>query len=420
MNLRFLLFSPRAPGALAFLLFAAMLQTGVRAEDAAPKPPPSNRYLFVVDTSRSMSGRAEAVQKAVAELLVSGMNGQLRPGDTFGVWTFNEELYAGQFPLQRWSAETARKSTAATLIFLQGQKFEKQARLEKVLPALQRVIKESEFLTVILITDGSGKIEGTPFDESINAFFREWRREQAKAQMPVLVALRANRGALTHHTVAAAPWPLELPPLPAELLAAHAPKPKPPAPPAPPPPAIGEPLILSGKKAEPVADTPAETTAEPVERPASIPTSPDPSPVQPVIAPEPLRLAPEAPTGAEPAPAQGEPIVAPTVAIPGASVETPAALTDSPRAGDTPKPAAPAVPEEPSAPASDSESTPLLAPVQPAVTSPSESLFSRKSVWIGLSAVVVVVLALMLVLYRRSHSSAHASLITRSLDRDKQ
>ena len=30
------------------------------------------------------------------------MKGQVEAGDTIGLWTFNEELYTGRFPLQTW------------------------------------------------------------------------------------------------------------------------------------------------------------------------------------------------------------------------------------------------------------------------------------------------------------------------------
>ena len=47
-----------------------------------------------------MQPRAGAVLKAVQDLLASGLSGQLRRGDSLGVWTFNEELSAGRFPLR--------------------------------------------------------------------------------------------------------------------------------------------------------------------------------------------------------------------------------------------------------------------------------------------------------------------------------
>ncbi len=176
----------------------------------------ANRYLLVVETSRAMQRRADGVMKAVQDLLVSGMKGQFRPGDTLGIWTFNEEVYTGRFPLQRWSAETQKPLARNALLFLQGQKYEKRARLDKVLPALDRLITKSAFITVILVSSGEEKIQGTPFDERINDSYKQWRDEQRKAGMPLVTVLRAKKGRITDYSVNAAPFPVEMPPLPPE------------------------------------------------------------------------------------------------------------------------------------------------------------------------------------------------------------
>ncbi len=89
-----------------FLLVAIMAPSAAGAQaNAAKAPLSSNRWLLVVDTSRAMHRRSGAVLKAVEELLMSDLNGQLRRGDTLGLWTFNKDLYAGRFPLQTWSPE---------------------------------------------------------------------------------------------------------------------------------------------------------------------------------------------------------------------------------------------------------------------------------------------------------------------------
>src|SRR5438094_8071016 len=123
--------------------------------------PPGNRYLFVVETSRSMQSRSEGTLRAVQQLLNSGMGGQLRRGDTLGVWTYNDTLFAGKFRLQLWSPETHASTVANVVGFLQQQTYEKNGRLEKVLPALDRVIKDSPFLTIILVSGGEQEIHGT-------------------------------------------------------------------------------------------------------------------------------------------------------------------------------------------------------------------------------------------------------------------
>src|SRR5437773_779757 len=132
------------------LLLIVSFPFRVEAQTNGPAAPlSSNRFLLILDTSRDMQGRADGTLQAMQELLASGMGGQLRRGDTIGVWTFNEEHKAGQFPLQRWSPETHRSVGMRILNFLRDQKYEKRANIDKVLPEMERVIKDSEFITVI-------------------------------------------------------------------------------------------------------------------------------------------------------------------------------------------------------------------------------------------------------------------------------
>src|SRR5215469_871761 len=52
------------------------------AQTNAPRPKfPSNRFLFVIDTSKGMDHRAQGCLKALEELLLSEVSGQMRPGD---------------------------------------------------------------------------------------------------------------------------------------------------------------------------------------------------------------------------------------------------------------------------------------------------------------------------------------------------
>src|SRR5436190_8781988 len=230
-------------GAWSFMAFAALCLSAQQQTPTTASP--SSRYLFVVNTSRAMQLRAAGVQKAITDLIGSGMGGQLRRGDTIGIWTYNEDLYTGRFPLQKWSPETKEEITLNVANFIKNQRYEKKANLEKVLPTLQKIVQASGFIAVVLVSDGDEKIHSTPFDAPINKYYSLWRDQQRKAQMPLLTVLRAQSGEITHYAMNTAPWPVEMPPLAPELkalieaekIAAQAP-PKSPVPP----------LIISGKK----------------------------------------------------------------------------------------------------------------------------------------------------------------------------
>src|SRR5262249_37713808 len=157
---------------------------------------PANRYLLIVETSKTMQNRSEAVLKSLQEILATGMGGQLRSGDTLGIWTFNDELYAGKFPMQVLSPETQRTGILRALRFVSEQKYEKRARPDKVLQAMQQLIKGSDFISIILVTSGEQPMHGTPFDDPINASYKTWRDEQQKAHLPLITVLRAKKGVL--------------------------------------------------------------------------------------------------------------------------------------------------------------------------------------------------------------------------------
>jgi hypothetical protein len=197
-----------------------MLLVSARAAAATPGetiPPPKTapgRYLFVFELSKSMSRRAEGLAGSINDFLLSGIKGELREGDSIGVWTFNTTLSAGKFPLQTWPRQDQNLVAGKVITFLKDQKFGNFGRLDRLMPELSSLIKESQSLTVILITSGESDIQGTPFDKQINQAFTLWRAEQEKARMPFVTVLRIHEGKFAGFTVNPAQWPIELPPAP--------------------------------------------------------------------------------------------------------------------------------------------------------------------------------------------------------------
>lgn len=181
------------------------------AQGNATNAASANRCLLIVDTSRAMQRRTEAALKVVQDLVMSGLDGQLRRGDTLGLWTFNEALYAGRIPLQTWSPESRREIASRTITFLKAQPFEKRADFAKVAPALAGVVETSARITVILISAGDERVVGTPFDTPINEFYRRWHDQQRKARLPFVTVLSAQRGQLADYALNLPPLPLQLP-----------------------------------------------------------------------------------------------------------------------------------------------------------------------------------------------------------------
>src|SRR4029077_18657449 len=144
-------------------------------------------------------------------MLASRMAGQLQTGDSFAIWTFDETLHTGQFPLHDWSRDSAPDVMLASISFLDRQKYTGIGKMDTVLTALDGVIKSSQRITVILVSDGAQQILGTPFDEPINGEFGRWQVEQQRQKMPMVTVLCAKAGVYTGFSVAPLPWPIKFP-----------------------------------------------------------------------------------------------------------------------------------------------------------------------------------------------------------------
>ena len=466
----------RALAGSARILFRALLGVVLWLQSSQAQTntssPPANRYLFILDTSKAMQRRSEGTLKAFENLLGSGMGGQVHRGDTIGVWTYNEELHAGQFSLQRWSPEAHRIIFRRVLGFVEEQSYKKQAAFNQVWPVLNQVVKDSPFLTVILISSGNQPIQGTPFDDKINQIYASWQEQQQQARMPFVTLLRAKGGTLTDFSVTPVPWAIELPPLPKELQLAAAPPKKAASPPPKPRPPMAAPLIISGRKtaaadAAKLTASVSTNAAEPSSVPASLTngavgaqtllasaTTPSPasasngvaeSPAGSLVsnsaltaAPEPTQKAvlgnPEPPNqltpggNSAPSAAAGsavnpkpEPNSVPGQkhsAVPADSTTAPGPGQEPPTQALEAKTQPMASSYAPSAGPTDSE-RPHAAPA-PQLAVSTKSVLGGKILWgaAGVSALVAILLLLLLGLRYRS-GRRHISYITRSLERDK-
>src|SRR5215510_12450002 len=108
--------------AAAWLIGVLLLSFGPLHAQTNTAAPTGNRFLLVIETSKEMQKRAAGLGGTVDQLIRSGMQGQARPGDTLGVWTYNETLNAGQFPLQTWTKDAGKHISAAVLGHLGEQK----------------------------------------------------------------------------------------------------------------------------------------------------------------------------------------------------------------------------------------------------------------------------------------------------------
>jgi hypothetical protein len=242
--------------AALLLSLLAMIPSAPAQTNRPAHPAQAQRFLIVVETSRAMARRAENSIKTVTNLINSGLNGQMQTGDTLGVWTFNETVSAGKFPLAKWWGENSKDIADAAATFLRQQKFEKNADFRQVMAGINKIAENSDRLTVVFISSGETEMSGTRYDDVINHLAGNWRAEQQKARMPIVIVLRASRGDFVATAVSPAPWEIEVPAWPQRVLAALAAKtssasaaaPKSPIAPAA---TNGGALIFTGKKSNP-------------------------------------------------------------------------------------------------------------------------------------------------------------------------
>jgi len=354
--------------ALLGLVVPSPAQTN-RLTAQRPNLPAPERFLLIVETSAAMQKCATNVQGMVGYLFSSGLTGQLKLGDTLGVWTYNNELHTGEVPLLRWVPQASREIASKLAQFVQKHPYAKPSHLGPVMEQLTNVVADSDKLTVILISNGSEPLVGTPFDGQIAESFKLNAAEQQRKAMPFVTVLRAVKGKYVGVRVNTPPWPFELPAFPEAKVTPALP------PTNPPPPKVESP--------------------------------PSSTPVKPVAVPEPLPVKVEA---TNPPPATTNLPVIPVAPPP---VERP--TNPSPAVVVTPKPV------ETNAPTAQVATT-NPAPVSPTTTAAPVVSAERKRplmpILIGAAIVLVGLAVLCLVILSRSRKAPRVSLITRSMNKD--
>jgi hypothetical protein len=194
----------------AFLLCLSPATLLAETNAAPLAPASSNRYLFIVETSRQMRPRAHGVFETMKQALDSSLKGQIHQGDFVGIWTFNENVYQDLFPSQRWSQATQLAFAVRLQMLANPDIYLKRGRLEKVVPEMTKVISENENVTIVFVSSGEGVMQGTPFSAQINSAWKEWHDELEGTHMPLLTALLARKGQHTDWLFTPAPRPIVL------------------------------------------------------------------------------------------------------------------------------------------------------------------------------------------------------------------
>jgi hypothetical protein len=399
--------------ALVLVLFTAL------AAQAA-MPVIEQRWLLIYDVSSGMKKRLPAVETQVRVMLTNDFVNSLRAGDSIGVWTFNDRLQMGRFPLTTWDPKHASQTASNLVVFLDKQGYSGSSSFAALQPTLDSVIEDSDRLTVVIVCSGDGDILWTPYNDGMNETMKQTRDDRKKIKQPYVIILRTQLGKYVGATVNFPPLAANLPPfplLPAEIKAMQPPPPPPPVV-KPPPPA--PPLVIVGTHVSSDPNDVAKYLATGqlpggTEKPATAPapavvTPPSTVPATPVVpvtnvpAPKPVPAAAVPVTNVQ---AVNVPAPAPVPAtVPVASVEKAPAVTPPPTPVASLPPAAPVVTAA-NAPAVVATNTLAMATVV-------DDRDTRLLIYVGvglLGAAVVLVIFLI----TRGRSRLHSSLITSSM-----
>ena len=367
------------------LLAAIFLVAGVQAGAAE-----SGRFLLVFETSPGLKKNLPLVEQTLDGLFSSNLQHELRENDDLAVWTVDQDLHPGTFPLASWSPDDAQMYSARLKDFLEHQKFTRHASLAALQPLLNRVVKSSERLTVLIFCDGQSQLAGTPYDSGVNEILKKVLMNGKAGPTMCILVLRSYRGEYLGCSVNRSE-PLDFPKFP--------PPPKP----------------------EPPVVKPAPIIAPTMVAPAVVPT---PSVPALIIIGTKVGTNPAALTEPASQP-KVQPATNPPATIPPASSATnpPAITPASVPAPEPPPPAAPvmAAPTNPPTAMSSPASLPTVsnstAAATPAVDTSSDTGFQRL-IFIG-SGLLVAALGLVVWLATRSRRP-RGSLITSSMQDDSR
>jgi hypothetical protein len=196
-------------------------------DHSANNVPEGHRFLFVVETSSGNRKSESGNRQALFDLIVNGINGQMRTGDTYGIWTFNDEVRSGEFPLTVYEKDQALDLAGQAAAFLQKQRYVKRAALQFLVNDLRHLSDRVSDFNVFIISSGEDPIGGTPFDQNINAAYKALSKQSAKTGRPMVTSFVVRKGRPVRAGVVLAGDRILLPERPPESMTA-APK-RPPA-----------------------------------------------------------------------------------------------------------------------------------------------------------------------------------------------
>jgi hypothetical protein len=194
------------------VILLSVLSCGAEAilTTAPKKGSQGNRFLFIVDTSSSMRPLEQAGRQVVYDLVYSGLEGRMEGGDTFGVWTFGQEVKGGVFPMQSWSSERSPELATAVRNFVKEQSSGRKSQLAVVLTNAETIALTVKDVDMVIVTSAAATLKGNDTWAFLQQSWNARVEEARKNKKAMIIALAARSGRIMQTTVTIQGEPLQL------------------------------------------------------------------------------------------------------------------------------------------------------------------------------------------------------------------
>jgi hypothetical protein len=207
-----------------YIVFAGglLLVIGLKAAALEPttspapvvNPPVSGsgaKFLFIVETSAVMKRFEHDGRQVVFDLVYSGISNQMQSGDTYGVWTFSEQVSAGVYPMQVWSGDASLDQASRIGVFLKTDQYRGKPQADLAIAKALTVVKAVKNLTVVLVTSGDSSLGNSDLELKLRDTYHRKAEVARQQKVPVVLTFCSTDGeiALAMVTLAGENIPLK-------------------------------------------------------------------------------------------------------------------------------------------------------------------------------------------------------------------
>lgn len=157
------------------------------------------RFLLLIDHSPDMATRQVATAQTIFDLVRTGFQNQIQPGEQFSLWFYGSRLQTNAPFIWQPGREVANAQRAANLFG--GRIYSRLRPREQTLADAAPIIASSPKITILIFTEGSQPLAGTPYDAAINSAIEQRRAAFRQADKPLIISLLAKKGQLIGGTV---------------------------------------------------------------------------------------------------------------------------------------------------------------------------------------------------------------------------